>query len=110
MPGNFNVSNQSGNIDNIGGDQNVYYDDDAAQLEALRRAGFGTKFLVVLAVFLCIGGIAVVAISAFSTNHDLTSPDFGKIPAGVPIGAGLFFAGFVLMAISSFSLALRRRR
>jgi hypothetical protein len=106
----FEIEHQQGRIDNIGRDLNIYADAEARQLEDLKQSGVGIKLMVILAVLLCLAGIATLAIGMFTTNNDLGSPDFGKMPSTVPLGAALFFGGFVLAAISSLIVGLRRRR
>jgi hypothetical protein len=67
------------------------------------------KALAVLGIILCISGLGLFGYTMFADQPDLGDPDFAQTPAGIPVAAGLFFAGFVLAAIASVAHGLRRR-
>ena len=41
---------------------------------------------------------------------DLDDPNFGETPSGIPLAAGVFFAGFLLLGIASIGRAFSKRR
>ena len=67
------------------------------------------KALAVVAVFLCIAGLGLFGYTLFTDRPELNDPNFGEMPPGIPIAAGIFFAGFVLAGIASVAHGLRRR-
>jgi len=72
-------------------------------------ASAAVKAIAVLGIILCLAGIGLFGYVMFTDQPDLGDPDFGKTPEGIPLAAGLFFAGFVLAAIASIAHGLRRR-
>jgi hypothetical protein len=45
-----------------------------------------------------------------NVTQDLDDPNFGKTPAGIPIAAGVFFLGFIILGIGSMGRAMSKRR
>lgn len=74
------------------------------------EAGVGVKALAAAGVLLCIAGLGIFGFTLFSDMPDIGDPDFGEVPAGIPIAAAVFFSGFVLAAIASIAHGLRSRR
>jgi len=85
-------------INQGGGDANDWSDASAA-----------VKALAALGILLCVAGLGLFGYTMFADQPDLGDPDFGQTPAGIPLAAGIFFAGFVLAAIASVAHGLRRR-
>lgn len=73
------------------------------------HASFAVKLLVVVGSLLCVGGIGVFGIGLFSAQPGPGEAGFGDVPEQIPLAAGLFFSGFVLMLIASLAHGLRRR-
>lgn len=116
----FHVRDQAGEIDNIGRDQNIYLGSEAASLEELRKAGPALKALFAVAILLCVSGLVVFIGGMFFMDNSLPDPrnpgfvdevlEGPETPVNVIVGFGLFLTGFVLAAIASLILALKRRK
>lgn len=105
-----NVTAQQGSIvGSIGRDVHIYQDSGSAEISALRNAGCATKTSMILGVLLALAGMGLGIFSVFTWNPQFGSSDFGQFPPGAMLGFGLFFAGFVLIAITKMIVTLRRR-
>lgn len=106
----FDIGQQSGTISNIGGDQFNYEGDQAYEAEQFRQSSALVKVMVVVGVLLILGGFGVFGFSLFADQPGLDSPDFGKVPQGVIVGAAMFFGGLVLSVIARVLATLQKRR
>jgi hypothetical protein len=106
----FDIGQQSGTISNVGGDQYNYQGDQAYEAEQFRQSSALVKVMVVVGVLLILGGFGVFGFSLFTDQPALDSPDFGKVPEGVIVGAAMFFGGLVLSVIARLLSSLQKRR
>ena len=106
----FEVGSQQGHIQNIGGDQHVY-DLGTSPTEDYRRAGVGTKLLIVVGVLMAVAAIGVVGFAVISSiGEEAGEPATDELKRTLPIAGGLFFGGFILVLIGNLIVGLRRRR
>ena len=103
----YNVHSQHGEIHNIGRDQHIYTV-GASPTEDLRQAGVAVKLMFVVGVLLALAGFATIGFRIVSTMSGGT--EVTDVFKTLPIGAGMFFGGIVILMISNLILTLRRRR
>ena len=68
------------------------------------------KGTIALGLLLAVAGLGIFGYTLFTDMPDLDDPNFGETPEGIPLAAGVFFAGFVLMGIASIGRAFSKRR
>lgn len=67
------------------------------------------KFCIVLGSVLTVGGVFIFGYTLFTGMPDVDDPNFGDVPAGVPLAAAVFFVGFVVLGIASLGRAMSKR-
>ena len=103
----FDVEQQSGNIENVGGDKNVYIGGSERDIAWLGGAGIFSKILFVLGFLLGVGGFGVFALGIFGGAGHLDPR--GGFPAPIAIGFGMVAGGIVLMGLARLVSALSGR-
>jgi len=68
------------------------------------------KFCIVIGSVVALAGMFIFGYTFFTDNPSVDDPNFGEIPAGIPIAFGVFFLGFVILGIGSIGRSLSRRR
>ena len=67
------------------------------------------KLFAIVGIILCVVGFLIFGYTLFTDNQSLNDPNFGKMPAGVPLAFGVFFVGFVIAAIGAVGRSLSKR-
>lgn len=67
------------------------------------------KFCIVLGSVLTVGGVFIFGYTLFTGMPDVDDPNFGDVPPGIPLAAGVFFVGFVVLGIASLGRAMSKR-
>jgi hypothetical protein len=91
----------------IGRDFNYFHAPDPTDYS---NAPVWVKFCIVLGSVVGVAGLFIFGYTLFTGMPDLNDPDFGAIPAGIPLAFGVFFAGFVILGIGSIGRAMSKRR
>jgi hypothetical protein len=90
----------------VGGDFNYFNAPDPSDLST---APAWVKFCIVLGAATAVAGIFIFGYTLFTDMPDLNDPDFGETPSGIPLGFGVFFAGFVILGIGAIGRAMSKR-
>lgn len=72
-------------------------------------ASAGVKILATIGILLCLAGMGLFGVAVFGDHPVPGEPGFADVPAGIPVAAAVFFAGFVIAAIASVAHGMRRR-
>jgi hypothetical protein len=91
----------------VGGDVTYV---DVPDPSDLSGAPVWVKATIALGLLLAVAGLGIFGYTLFTDMPDLDDPNFGETPEGIPLAAGVFFAGFVLLGIASIGRAFSRRR
>ena len=91
----------------VGRDFNYFHAPDPTDYS---RAPGWVKLCVVLGSVLALAGMFIFGYTLFTGIPNPGEPGFGDTPPGIPLAFGVFFAGFVLLAIGSIGRALSRHR
>jgi hypothetical protein len=91
----------------VGRDFNYFNSPDPSDLSG---APPWVKFCIVLGAVICMTGLFIFGATLFTNVPSLDDPNFGEIPSGIPLAFGVFFLGFIILAIGSLGRAISRRR
>jgi hypothetical protein len=91
----------------IGRDFNYYHVPDPTDHSG---APAWIKLFIVVGTLAAIAGLGIFGYTVLTGMPDLHDPNFGETPAGIGVGAAVFFAGFVILGIASLGRGLSRRR
>lgn len=91
----------------VGGDFNYFHAPDPSDIS---DAPVWVKLFIVVGGVLVVSAFFIFGYTLFTDMPDLEDPDFGKIPPGIPLAAGVFFGGFVVLLVASVGRAMSRRR
>lgn len=90
----------------VGRDFNYFHAPDPTDIS---DAPGWVKLFIVLGAALAIGGLFIFGYTLFTDMPDVGDPDFNEVPPGIPLAFGVFFAGFVVLAIASLGRAMAKR-
>ena len=91
----------------VGGDFNYFSAPDPSDIS---DAPGWVKVCVVLGSVLAVTGLFIFGYTLFTDMPEVGDSDFNDIPPGIPLAAGVFFAGFVIFGIASLGRAMSKRR
>jgi hypothetical protein len=92
----------------VGRDYNVV---DVPDPSDLSGAPVWVKLFLALGAAVCVTGLFIFGYTMFTDTPDLSDPSsFGDVPRGIPLAAGVFFAGFLITGIGTFGRAMSKRR
>lgn len=90
----------------VGRDFNYFHAPDPNDLSQVRP---WVKVFIVVGTVLALAGFAIFGYTLFTGMPEVGDPDFGEVPAGIPLAAGVFFAGFVVLAAASVGRGMSQR-
>jgi len=91
----------------VGGDFNYFHTPDRSDLSG---TPLWSRFFIVLGTIVALSGMAIFFYTLFTGIPDFGEEGFGETPAGIPLAFGVFFTGFVLLAIGSLGASMSKKR
>jgi hypothetical protein len=107
---NVYAQNNEQAIDNgeaVGGDFNYYHAPDPSDIS---DAPVWVKLFIVVGGVLVVSAFFIFGYTLFTDMPDLGDPDFGETPPGIPLAAGVFFVGFVILGVAAVGRSMISRR